>query len=69
MFANVVTMKKGDLGWSFQVPSRHGLHSVRHYAGILRLRITATAENAKPVSIDIEASIKADKSGFQARKR
>ena len=67
MFANVVTMKEGHLGWDFQVPDQYGLHSVRSHPGILLLRITATAENADPVSIHIEASIKADKSGFQTR--
>ncbi len=67
MFANVVTMKQGHLGWNFHVPDQYGLDSVRSHAGILRFHITATAENAKPVSIYIEASIKADLSGFQAR--
>ena len=67
MFANVVTMKEGHLGWNFQVPDQYGLNSVRSHAGTLRFRITATAENAKPVSIHIDASIKADKSGFEAR--
>jgi hypothetical protein len=67
MFANVVTMREGHLGWDFQVPNQYGLDSVRSHAGTLRFRITATAENAKPVSIYIDASIKADKSGFQTR--
>ena len=67
MFANVVTMREGNLGWDFQVPNQYGLNSVRSHAGTLRFRITATAENAKPVSIYIDASIKADKSGFQTR--
>jgi hypothetical protein len=69
MFANIVTMKKGDLGWNFQIPNPYGLHSVRLHPGTLLLRITATADNAKPKSIAIEASIKADLSGFQARRR
>ncbi len=69
MFANVVAMKVGTLSWKFHIPKEYGLHSVRHHPGILLLRVTATAENAKPVSIEIEASIKADLSGFQARKR
>jgi hypothetical protein len=67
MFANVVTMRVGVLHWNFQLPDQYGLHSVRSHPGILRLRITATADNAKPCSIEIEASIKADHSGFQAR--
>ena len=65
MFANVVTMREGYLGWDFQIPDQYGLNSVRSHAGILRLRITATAENAAPVSIHIDAAIKADMSGFQ----
>jgi hypothetical protein len=48
MFANVVAMRRGHLGWDFQVPNQYGLHSVRSHAGILLLRITATAENADP---------------------
>jgi hypothetical protein len=68
MFANVVTMKVGVLHWNFQLPGQYGLHSVRSHAGILRLRITATADNAKPYSIEIEAPIKADHSGFLARR-
>jgi hypothetical protein len=67
MFANVVTMRQGRLGWTFQVPDQYGLDAIRGHAGTLLLRITATAENARPVSICIEASIKADKSGFEAR--
>lgn len=68
MFANVVTMKQGNLGWTFQIPASYGLGGdVLTHAGTLRIRITATAENAKPVSIHIQASIKADKSGFEAR--
>jgi hypothetical protein len=35
--------------------------------GPLLLRVTATAKNADPESIDIEASIKPDKLGFEAR--
>jgi hypothetical protein len=65
MFANVVTMREGHLGWDFQVPDQYGMNAIRSHPGTLRFRITATAENAKPVSIYIEASIKADKSGFQ----
>lgn len=67
MFANVVTMKQGHSHWRFQVPNHYGLDSVCNHAGPLLLRITATAENADPKSIEIEASIKADKSGFEAR--
>jgi len=67
MFANVVTMKHGHSHWRFQVPNHYGLDSVCNHAGPLLLRITATAENADPKSIEIEASIKADKSGFEAR--
>jgi hypothetical protein len=68
MFANVVTMRQGNLGWTFQIPDQYGLgEDVRTHAGTLRMGITATAENAKPVSIYIQASIKADKSGFEAR--
>jgi hypothetical protein len=65
MFANVVGMREGHLGWNFFVPDQYGLKLVRNHAGTLRFRITAIAENAKPVSIYIDASIKADKSGFQ----
>jgi hypothetical protein len=68
MFANVVTMRQGNLGWTFQIPASYGLGAeVLTHAGTLRMGITATAENAKPVSIHIQASIKADKSGFEAR--
>lgn len=67
MFANVVTMREGHLDWNFQVPNQYGLNSVRSHAGTSRFRIAAIAENAKPVSIAIDASIKADKSGFQTR--
>ena len=56
MFANVVTMRVGVLHWNFQLPDQYGLHSVRGHAGILRVRITATADNAKPCSIEIDAS-------------
>ncbi len=67
MFANVVTMKQGNLGWTFQIPASYGLREeVLTHAGTLRLGITATAENAKPVSIYIRATIKADKSGVEA---
>jgi hypothetical protein len=67
MFANVVTMKQGNLGWTFQIPNTYGLRQdVLTHAGTLRIGITATAENAKPVSIHIRAFIKADKSGFEA---
>ena len=69
MFANVVTMKQGLLGWNFHVPDHYGLESVRSHPGPLLLRVTATAENAAPKSIEIEASIKADFSGFEARLR
>jgi len=67
MFANVVTMKQGHLGWRFEVPDSYGLDSVRNHMGPLLLRVTATAKNADPESIDIEASIKPDKLGFEAR--
>jgi hypothetical protein len=67
MFANVVTMREGNLGWDFHVQDQYGLDSVRRHGGTLRFRITATAENAKPVSICLDVSIKADMSGFQTR--
>ena len=67
MFANVVTMKQGHLGCRFEVPDPYGLDSVRDHIGPLLLRVTATAKNADPKSIDIEVSIKPDKSGFEAR--
>jgi hypothetical protein len=67
MFANVVTMRVGHLDWNFHVPNQYGLDSVRGHIGTLRFCITAIAENAKPVSIYIEASINADKSEFEAR--
>jgi hypothetical protein len=69
MFANVVAMKQGHLGWNFHVPDHYGLESVRSHPGPLLIRVTATAENAAPKSIEIEASIKADLSGFEARLR
>jgi hypothetical protein len=69
MFANVVTMKQGHLNWNFRVPEQYGLDSVRSHPGPLLLRITATAENAAPKSIEIEVSINADLSGFEARLR
>jgi hypothetical protein len=68
MFANVVTMKTEHIGWDFQVPAQYGLHSIRSHPGSLLLTITATAANAKPVSIQIEARIKADRSGFEAKR-
>ena len=67
MFANVVVMKRGHLDWNFHVEEQYGLDSVRGNPGPLLLRITATAENAAPKSIEIEAAIKADLSGFEAR--
>jgi hypothetical protein len=67
LFANVVTMKQGNLGWTFQIPASYGLgKKVLTHAGTLRIGITATAENAKPVSKYIRASIKGDRSGFKA---
>ncbi len=69
MFANVVTMKTGHIGWDFQVPDQYGLQSIRSHPGSLLLTVTATAANAKPFSIQIEARIKADKSGFEANLR
>jgi hypothetical protein len=68
MFANVVTMKTENIGWDFQVPDQYGLQSIRGHPGSLLLTITATAANAKPVSIQIEAWIRADKSGFEAKR-
>ncbi len=56
-------------GVELSVPNDYGLDSVRTHTGAFLLRITATAENAHPVSIEIEASIKHDRSGFDARKR
>src|SRR5271170_6015633 len=67
-FANVVTMRTEHIGWNFQVPYQYGLQSIRSHPGSLLLTITATAANAKPVSIQIEARIKADKSGFEAKR-
>ena len=67
--AGVVTMKQGHLNWNFRVPEQYGLDSVRSHPGPLLLRITATAENAAPKSIEIEVSINADLSGFEARLR
>lgn len=67
MFANVVTIKKGNLGWTFQIPSTYGLEQeLLTHPGTMRIGVTATADNANPVSIYVRASIKADKSGFEA---
>jgi hypothetical protein len=67
MFANVVTMRKGILRWTFQIPAAYGLGEDVLTHATLRIGITATADNAKPVSIYIRASVKEDKSGFEAR--
>jgi hypothetical protein len=69
MFVNVVTMKMGSLHWHFQVPNTYGLgdDTVSHSGSIL-IGLTATADNAKPVTTHVRASIKADKSGFEADK-
>ena len=67
MFANVVTVRVGHLGWDFQLPGQYGLLDIRGASGTLVLTLVATAENAYSSSIQIAASIKADKSGFDTR--
>jgi hypothetical protein len=67
LFANVVFMKEGELGWSFQIPNSYGLGpDITQHPGTLRLGLVATAENAKPVRCYVRASIVANHSGFEA---
>jgi hypothetical protein len=67
MFANVVTMKKGGLHWHFQIPNSYGLsEELLTHPGRRRIAVTATADNAKPITRHIKASVKADRSGFDA---
>ena len=68
MFANVVTIRKGGGHWHFQVPDTYGLsEDLLNHPGFMRIGVTATADNAKPVTIHVWASIKKDRSGFEAR--
>jgi hypothetical protein len=62
-----VTVRVGHLGWDFQLPGQYGLQDIRGASGTLVLTLVATAENAYSSSIQIAASIKADKSGFDTR--
>ena len=67
MFVNVVTMRAGQLGWHFHLPDTYGIDDLRTHGGALVLTLAVTAENAASSSIKIEASIRANRSGFDAR--
>lgn len=69
MFANVVTMRKGRGHWHFQIPDTYGLSDdLLNHQGLMRIGVTATADNAKPSTIYVRAAIKADRSGFEVHK-
>jgi hypothetical protein len=66
MFANIAIIEDAKHEWCFQIPHSYGLRKeVVEHPRTLRIRLTATTDNAGPDSCYLRASLLANASGFE----
>jgi hypothetical protein len=66
-YIDVLRVSKGDPKWDFRVKTMFASQRpIETYKGILRLKITATADNAEPVSITLDVTFRGDYDGLRS---
>ena len=66
-YIDVLRVSKGEPNWHFCVETMFASQlPIEAYKGILRLKITATADNAEPVSISLDVTYRGDYDGLRS---